>query len=67
VSAVLAVGWGGGVSDRPGSEALGGAVALAAQFGVPALYASLGDPPEPGAQAAAELWRSRAALAMWSR
>ena len=53
MSAVLAVGWGGGVPDRPGSEALGGAVALAAQFGVPALYASLGDPPEPGAQAAA--------------
>jgi electron transfer flavoprotein alpha subunit len=53
VSAVLAVGWGDGAPDRPGSEALGGAVALAAQLGVPALYASLGDPPEPGAEAAA--------------
>ena len=54
MSPVLAVGWSDGNLDRPGSEALGGAVVLAAQLGVPALYVSLGDPPEPGAEAAAE-------------
>jgi len=49
---VLAVGWGDGEGDRPGAEALGGALAVAAELGLTAVYASLGDPPEPGAEAA---------------
>jgi len=53
IGTVLAVGWGDGASDRPGAEALGGALAVAAKLGLTAVYASLGDPPEPGAEAAA--------------